>query len=89
MTLKENQKQTICGKAAHYVRALSRWIKSGRPVRSSEEIRCIFNRYCVSCERYESKNGTCQCCGCKVNLGEVPLTNKIAMGTEKCPLEKW
>ena len=89
MSQNETPKPTTCEKAVHYVRALSRWIKAGRPVRTDEEIRYIHDVFCIPCERYDSKGKTCQCCGCKVNISSVPLANKIAMTTERCPLEKW
>ena len=73
--------------AYRYTRALSRWIKAGRPVRSEEEIKRIFEDFCKPCEAYEE--GTCRYCGCHVNLVKAAPLNKIAMATEECPLEKW
>ena len=73
--------------AYRYTRALSRWIKAGRPVRSKEEIRRIFETCCNPCEDYAE--GTCRHCGCRVNLAAAGALNKIAMATEECPLDTW
>ena len=74
-------------KTSRYKRALSRWIKAKRPIRSEEEIKRIFETFCEPCEDYEK--GTCRHCGCHVNLLKAGPLNKIAMATEECPLEKW
>ncbi len=72
-----------------YARALSRWIKAGRPVRSEDEILGIFATYCQRCEYLDEKHGRCKICGCHVGTVASPLLNKIAMGTEHCPVGKW
>jgi hypothetical protein len=82
-----DKKQGIFNLAFRYTRALSRWIKAGRPVRTEEEIRRVFKTYCESCEAYEE--GRCRYCGCHVNLLNLATLNKIAMATEECPLDKW
>lgn len=76
-------------KAVHYTRALARWIKAGRPVRNETEISRLLEMFCVPCEWYDSTKGTCQFCGCHVNRSSVPSMNKLAMKTERCPVEKW
>ncbi len=75
-------------KAIHYTRALSKWIKAGRPVRSETEIVHLLET-CQSCDDYNPQNGTCLHCGCHVNSSTIAPLNKIAMRTEHCPLEKW
>lgn len=80
---------TLCQKAIRYTRALARWIKAGRPLRSPEEIREIFTAHCQACESWNADGSSCQCCGCRVNTSTVAALNKIAMKTENCPLEKW
>jgi len=82
-----NETQNIFNQTYHYVRALSRWIKAGRPVRSEEDTKRIFETFCEPCEDYVE--GTCRHCGCRVNLMNAPLLNKIAMATEECPLGQW
>ena len=79
--------QNIFNLAYRYTRALSRWIKAGRPVRSEADIEWIYEMYCKPCEVYE--NGKCDHCGCAVNLLRSATQNKIAMATEECPLGKW
>lgn len=75
--------------AYRYGRALSRWIKAGRPARSEDEIFGIFTAYCEECEHFEHDYGRCEICGCHVGTVQSPLLNKIAMATERCPEEKW
>ena len=75
--------------AYRYTRALSRWIKAGRPVRGEDEILGIFSTYCQECELMDQDYGRCSACGCHVGTVRSPLVNKIAMGTEHCPKKKW
>ena len=82
-----NETQNIFNLAYRYTRALSRWIKAGRPVREEAEIKRIFETCCEPCEDYEE--GTCRHCGCRVNLTTVATLNKIAMATEECLVGKW
>lgn len=84
-----NANPTTYKKAVTYARALSRWIKAGRPVRNEDEIRRVYEECCLQCEQYEEQSKICKCCGCKINLGNNPVANKIAMETETCPLGKW
>ena len=84
-----NEKQDILGLTYRYTRALYRWIKAGRPVRSEEEIRRIFETFCEPCEARDVESSSCLHCGCRVNRMQAAMLNKIAMATEECPLEKW
>ena len=72
-----------------YARALTRWIKAGRPIRDNAEIERIFETCCKPCEAYDTKSSSCCCCGCRVNRATAAALNKIAMATEECPLDKW
>lgn len=83
------EKQSIFNLAYRYTRALSRWIKAGRPVRNEEEIKRIFETHCAPCEACDKQTSTCRHCGCRVNLMKAAPLNKIAMATEECPLGKW
>ncbi len=85
----EIQKPTTFQLATRYTRALSRWIKAGRPVRNESEIIRIFHGDCRVCEDYDHRASSCQYCGCRVNESTIAPLNKIAMKTEHCPLEKW
>ena len=84
-----NDEQDIFNRGYRYVRALSRWIKAGRPVREEEDIRRIFETCCKPCEAYDAQSSVCRYCGCRVNLVKAAPLNKIAMATEECPIEKW
>jgi len=75
--------------AYRYTRALSRWIKAGRPVRNEEEIKHIFETFCEPCEARDKTSSSCRYCGCRVNLTKAAMMNKIAMATEECPIDQW
>lgn len=79
----------ITQKIFRYTRALSRWIKAGRPVREVLEIVLIFETHCQVCEALDERSSSCGHCGCRVNISHIAPLNKIAMATEQCPLEKW
>jgi hypothetical protein len=83
------EEQGILNLAFRYTRALSRWIRAGRPVRSEEEIKQIFEIFCLPCEAYEEPTSSCLYCGCRVNRTQAAMMNKIAMATEECPLGNW
>jgi len=74
--------------AKHYAAALAKWAKAGYPVRSQEEVERIA-AICKSnaCGLYQ--DGRCRWCGCRVNNGRFPITNKIKMATEHCGLGFW
>jgi hypothetical protein len=73
-----------------YASAIKRWVAAGRPTRTKEEVKAIFEEHCKGCEKYDEKNHACRNCGCSVEAdGNNPLTNKLAMKTEKCPLGRW
>ncbi len=83
------QKITTTQKVVRYTRALSRWVKAGRPVRDESEIIRIFQSDCRACEDYDKRSSSCKHCGCRVSESTIAPLNKIAMQTEHCPLEKW
>ncbi len=72
-----------------YKEALIRWNKAGRPKRSDEEVKEILDGYCKTCSWYDSKRHRCKGCGCAVSEGSMAIFNKVRMGTEHCPQEKW
>ena len=84
-----NEKQGIFNLAYRYIRAGSRWIKAGRPVRSDVETKKIFELFCEPCTAYDAQTSTCRHCGCRISPVTVAPLNKIAMATEECPLGKW
>lgn len=79
----------VLNRVLRYSRALARWFKGGRPIRTVEEIRILYTAYCRRCPEFDTNIDRCRVCGCYVNLRESPLSNKIAMGTEHCPLGIW
>ena len=89
MNEKTTETPNVIQLAYRYTRALSRWIKAGRPLRSEKEIEAIFEMCCRLCEAYDTESSSCRHCGCRVNLNRSAPLNKIAMATENCPLEKW
>lgn len=74
-----------------YGGAVKRWIAAGRPVRSDDRVRDIFERLCRPCEYFDPRRHTCRLCGCHVRRSGSALANKIKMATERCPLRppKW
>jgi len=87
--MNEAAQPSITQKVIRYTRALSRWIKAGRPVREESEIIVIFETHCQSCKSFDERSTSCNHCGCRVNISTIAPLNKIAMATEQCPLEKW
>lgn len=67
--------------------SITKWIKAGRPQRSDAEVTRIYNEICVPCQHFFQ--GSCELCGCRVNLGSISAFNKIRMATESCPIQKW
>ncbi len=65
--------------AYRYTRALSRWIKAGRPVRGENEILGIFTTYCQECESLDREYGRCTVCGCHA----VNLRDSLSVKAEK------
>lgn len=80
---------TLGDKIGNYFGAVRRWVASGRPTRTPEEITTLFNDHCSGCDRYDKKTHSCKNCGCKVTTDLSPLSNKLAMATEHCPLGRF
>jgi hypothetical protein len=73
----------------NYGMAVTQWIAAGRPRRTTEEIQRLA-AICRDCEHYvDDARPHCVKCGCTCGEGENPMTNKIAMATEHCPIDKW
>lgn len=79
----------IFGKGLKWAGAVTKWIRMGRPVRSDERVREIFEKYCQPCELYDSENHGCKKCGCNVSTDTAPLANKLKLATEECPMGLW
>lgn len=76
-------------KVMNYFGAIRRWVASGRPKRSPEEIAELFEKHCKGCDMYDEKKHACKSCGCNVSNDGDPLENKLAMATEHCPLGRF
>jgi hypothetical protein len=81
--------------------AKARWKRAGRPVRAKQRILEVL-AICQGCEHYDpglmplaiavvTGPAGCRKCGCPLNDSTNAEINKIAMGTERCPLNppKW
>ena len=76
-------------KLAGYASAIKRWVAAGRPTRTPEEQERIRKEHCEPCEMFDKEKDACKNCGCSLAMTGNPLTSKLAMGTEKCPLGQW
>lgn len=76
-------------KVKHFFGAVRRWVAHGRPTRTDEEVLAIFDDWCSTCDRYDPDTHSCKNCGCSVNTDSSPLSNKLKMKTEVCPLGLW
>jgi hypothetical protein len=73
-----------------YKEAIIRWNKAGRPKRSDEEVKELLEGHCkAGCSWFDPEKGRCKGCGCAVSEGSLAIFNKLRMGTEHCPQEKW
>ena len=95
---------SIVRKARKYSRAVAKWIKAGRPVRSKIEALAIYEDICCPCDDFDESHRTCNLCRCVLKPGGALLavlapilgeenTNgllaKTYMGTEHCDKGKW
>lgn len=80
---------TLPDKLFGYASAIRKWVAAGRPTRTEEEQTAILNDHCLKCEMYDKEKHSCKNCGCSLAQTGNPLTSKLAMGTEKCPLGRW
>jgi len=79
----------LVGKAAKWANAVRQWVVAGRPVRTDEEVKYIFETFCKGCELFDPEAHACKKCSCAVNTDSAPLTNKLKMKTESCPMHLW
>ncbi len=97
--IKETAKELSIGKLSQrWITAIRKWCVAGKPVRSPETIKKIFEECCAPCDYFDAKQGRCKQCGCKVSvegpkiLGiiiiNMAMFNKIKMATEWCRVWK-
>ena len=80
---------SLAKKGTRYARAVARWIKAGRPVRTAEEVERIHTEHCLPCEWLNQETSSCRRCGCKVSRSKKALVNKVRVATESCPVKRW
>lgn len=68
-----------------YMDAHTKWVKAGKPLRSSQEIKDIY-AICENCQHFRKDlfGSRCGICNCRLHDTRKQL-NKIAMATESCP----
>lgn len=76
-------------KVKKYFGAIRRWYALGKPTRSKEEVKKLFEENCKGCDRYDPVKHACKNCGCAVSTKSSPLANKLAMASEHCPLGRF
>jgi len=87
IVIKPKQKSkppSLIKRSKSYIDERQRWKAAGKPTRSIELIKYIFETFCKSCEHFSGK--ICNICGCYINDDDG--WNKIAWKTTNCPLEK-
>lgn len=80
----------ILSKAVSYSAAVVRWLSAGGKIRTEERQREIIE-ICKQCVHYNHDNETCGICGCHLSVSKHGWKSKLAMATERCPLDppKW
>ena len=79
----------LAARIVSYAEAVARWIAAGRPTRSEEEVKTIYETHCKPCPWREWGTDICRGCGCYVTDHGLAVSNKIKMATEHCPQEGW
>lgn len=80
-------------KAANFTKAITRHVAGGMNLCTGEQIQKRAE-ICFGCEFFrrnpDGESGVCSHlgCGCNINL-RPKMLNKLAMPTEKCPVDKW
>lgn len=82
---KDKQYPSLLTQANNYRGAVKRWIKAGRPKRTDEEIKEIYERHCEQCNWFDKESNRCKGCGCRVVMKGLAIFNKLRMATEHCP----
>ena len=72
-----------------YAEAVVEWTAAGRPERSEEEVKQIFQQFCEPCKSFDPGKNICQRCGCRVASDGFAIFNKIKMATQHCPRNLW
>lgn len=83
------QPPSLLRRTMTYAEAVTGWVAAGRPERSDEETRRIFQEYCSTCNWYDKERHICRGCGCRASEGGSAVFNKIRMATQHCPRRLW
>lgn len=70
----------------NFASAMARWISHGAPVCTREQIE-RRSAICQACPLLKNDYCTHPNCGCNCGMGT--LISKLAVATEKCPMDKW
>ena len=86
----ETDQKTVRKLAMKWGRAVTRWVKHGRPVRTQEQIDEVV-AICKACpsDDFNDEASRCNVCGCKVGSSGIAIFNKAKMLTETCPKGHW
>lgn len=76
----------LLDKVVNYATAMRRWVAAGRPERSDDRVKELFDEFCSKCSMYDREKGVCNSCGCPSNTDQPAIRNKLKMATEACPL---
>lgn len=76
-------------KVMNYSAAVRRWVAAGKPERTDDEIKEIYENHCSQCSMYDKERKICNSCGCPANTNQPALRNKLRMATEACPLGRF
>lgn len=68
--------------AKHWMAAIVKWTKAGRPIRSDEEVEKIYREICKPCDQFADDR--CKVCRCGVKASGMSVLNKIKLATEHC-----
>lgn len=67
---------------------MAKWIATGVPRRSAEEVARIYGDHCETCG-HRTIASVCEKCDCRVLPSGPPETNLVALATAKCPIGLW
>lgn len=85
---KESKMETakLLEKPMNYLAAVRKWFAAGKPERTDEEIKEIYEKHCSGCRMFDKERQVCNSCGCPASTTQPALRNKLRMATEECPL---
>jgi hypothetical protein len=71
--------------AKHWLAAIRKWRKAGKPVRSSARVKQILEAHCKPCKHYATEwGGRCRLCRCCVNASKMAQFNRLRMANLGC-----